>query len=222
IVIAAGMSLTSHRWVIQFSLRVFARAPRIGVIGKARDHSTHIACRDMEVSEILACSLHRRRFPILDCKLIRHFGRVAADREPDFLRSRPSPFERIVEHLYRRCALTLLSTSIHYVINELLVLVHRLLYVVSGDSRAGEKNHHGVCMKKLLVASALGLGLATPACFADVIYTFGTSGGLSSQQATATFDFSNANTLTLTLTNTGTIVDIASILDDFHFNLTGT
>jgi hypothetical protein len=77
-------------------------------------------------------------------------------------------------------------------------------------------------MKKLLVASALGLGLATSAAFADVVYTFGTSGGLSSQQATATFDFSDANTLTLTLANTGNIVNIASILDDFHFDLTGT
>ena len=77
-------------------------------------------------------------------------------------------------------------------------------------------------MKKLVVASALGLGLATSAAFADVVYTFGTSGGLSSQQATATFDFSDANTLILTLTNIGNVVNLDSELTDFHFDLSGT
>jgi hypothetical protein len=42
------------------------------------------------------------------------------------------------------------------------------------------------------------------------------------QQATAVFDFADANNLTLTLTDTGNTIDISSILDDFHFLLSGT
>jgi len=74
-------------------------------------------------------------------------------------------------------------------------------------------------MKKLLVASALAMALSGPA-FADIVYTFG--GGSDGQQAIAQFDFSDANTLTLTLTDTSPIHDLASILTDFHFDLSAT
>src|SRR5579884_1422499 len=70
---------------------------------------------------------------------------------------------------------------------------------------------------------AAGLAVLPGVVYADTIYTFTTgANGNANQSATATFDFSSANTLALTLTNTGTIVDISSVLDDFHFNLSGT
>jgi hypothetical protein len=71
------------------------------------------------------------------------------------------------------------------------------------------------------VAVTFALLFAASSAFANTIYTFtGTAG--PNQQATAVFDFVDANNLTLTLTNTGNIIDIASVLDDFHFLLAGT
>jgi hypothetical protein len=64
----------------------------------------------------------------------------------------------------------------------------------------------------LLCASTV---LATP-----IVFTGGTVGG--DQGATATFDFTDANTLSLTLENTSNITAITSLLDDFHFDLSGT
>jgi type II secretory pathway pseudopilin PulG len=68
------------------------------------------------------------------------------------------------------------------------------------------------------VAAALALSPAASAT--PIVFTGGSPG--SAQGATATFDFSDPNTLTLTLQNTSDIHDIASILDDFHFDLSGT
>ena len=74
-------------------------------------------------------------------------------------------------------------------------------------------------MKRTALTLAL-MAFATAAA-ANTIYTFtgGTAG--SAQGATARFDFSDANNLTLTLENTSNIIDIASLLDDFHFLLSG-
>lgn len=62
---------------------------------------------------------------------------------------------------------------------------------------------------------------AASGVFANTTYTFTGNAG-PNQQATAVFDFVDANDLTLTLTNTGNIIDIASVLDDFHFLLSRT
>ena len=74
---------------------------------------------------------------------------------------------------------------------------------------------------KTFSPAIFALLFAASGAFADTIYTFTGSAG-PSQQATAVFDFSGPNNLTLTLTNTGNIIDIASVLDDFHFLLSGT
>lgn len=67
--------------------------------------------------------------------------------------------------------------------------------------------------------SVTGAGTA----WADTIYNFTTgTNGNTNQSGTAVFDFSSASMLALTLTNTGDIVDISGILDDFHFNFSGT
>jgi hypothetical protein len=60
---------------------------------------------------------------------------------------------------------------------------------------------------------------AASSAFADIIFT-GSAG--PNQEATAVFDFADANHLTLTLSDTGNIIDIASVLDDFHFNLSAS
>lgn len=75
--------------------------------------------------------------------------------------------------------------------------------------------------RKLLAGAiaALALSVANSAA-ADTIYSFTTgTNGNANQSATATFDFVTANHLVLTLADTGNIVDIAGILDDFHFLL---
>jgi hypothetical protein len=67
----------------------------------------------------------------------------------------------------------------------------------------------------------VALLFAASSAFADTTYTFVGNAG-PNQQATAFFDFVDANNLTLTLRNDGVIIDIASVLDDFHFLLSGT
>jgi hypothetical protein len=64
--------------------------------------------------------------------------------------------------------------------------------------------------------------LSPPAVQANVIYDFqgGTPG--SAQSAFAEFNFSDANHFALTLTNQSFMTSISSILDDFHFDLSGT
>jgi len=71
-------------------------------------------------------------------------------------------------------------------------------------------------------AAAIGAMALTgaPAPAAAVIFDFTTgANGNANQSATAEFNFSTANSFTITLTNTGTLVDIASILTDFQYNL---
>jgi hypothetical protein len=72
----------------------------------------------------------------------------------------------------------------------------------------------------LLVAGFASMALATAAS-ANTILTFAGSSG-PTQQATASFNFTDANHFVLSLTNNSNITDISSILDDFHFNLSGT
>ena len=74
---------------------------------------------------------------------------------------------------------------------------------------------------KTFSVATFALLFAASSAFADTIYTFIGNAG-PNQQATAVFDFVDANNLTLTLANTGNIIDISSILDDFHFLLSGT
>ena len=70
--------------------------------------------------------------------------------------------------------------------------------------------------------AAVAFALAGTAS-ADTIYNFTTGvNGNANQSANATFDFSSATAFTLKLTNIGNIIDIASVLDDFSFNIGGT
>ena len=76
--------------------------------------------------------------------------------------------------------------------------------------------------KLATLASAVALALWGGTAAADTIYQFETGvNGNVNQSATATFDFSSPTSFTLTLANTGTIVDIASVLDDFSFVIDG-
>ena len=76
--------------------------------------------------------------------------------------------------------------------------------------------------KLATLASAVALALWGGTAAADTIYQFETGvNGNVNQSATATFDFSSPNSFSLTLENTGTIVDIASVLDDFSFVIDG-
>jgi len=72
---------------------------------------------------------------------------------------------------------------------------------------------------KNFVVAIFALPLAASSAFADIIFT-GSAG--PNQEATAVFHFVNANHLALTLSDTGNIIDIASVLDDFHFNLSAS
>jgi hypothetical protein len=73
----------------------------------------------------------------------------------------------------------------------------------------------------LAAAGLVGVLGTNPA--SATIYDFSTgANGNTNQQGTAEFNFSTANAFTLTLVNTGNIVDIASILDGFLFNESGT
>lgn len=73
------------------------------------------------------------------------------------------------------------------------------------------------------IVLAVAAALASSMAGADTIYTFTTgANGNANQSATASFNFTSANAFTLTLTNTGTITSIASVLDDFSFNINGT
>lgn len=78
-------------------------------------------------------------------------------------------------------------------------------------------------MRSTLLAAVGAAVLAfTAPAMANTIYTFGTGpNGNANQSGTAVFDF-GATGFTLTLENTGNITSIASLLDDFSFNLTGS
>ena len=76
--------------------------------------------------------------------------------------------------------------------------------------------------KLATLASAVALALWGETAAADTIYQFETGvNGNANQSATATFDFSSPTSFTVTLENTGTIIDIASVLDDFSFVIDG-
>jgi hypothetical protein len=72
---------------------------------------------------------------------------------------------------------------------------------------------------KNFVVAIFALPFAASGAFANTTYTFVGNAG-PNQMATAVFDFgTNPNDLTLTLSNDGNVIDIASVLDDFHFRL---
>jgi len=71
------------------------------------------------------------------------------------------------------------------------------------------------------LAFAASFALASSVSAAPI--TFNSDPLNTTQTATAVFDFNATNTaFTLTLTNTSTITAIATVLDDFHFDLNGT
>jgi len=87
-----------------------------------------------------------------------------------------------------------------------------------GESAIKMYHDEGNMQIKNFSIATFALLFAASGAFADTTYTFFGDAG-PNQRATAVFDFSGPNDLTLTLTNTGNIIDIASVLDDFHFLL---